>query len=48
MANALTVLVPLPLILMGYRYGYLSFELSFMLAGLFLAAVITIALSDRQ
>jgi hypothetical protein len=48
MANALTVLVPLSLILMGYRYGYLGFEFSFMLAGLFLAAVIAIALSYRQ
>lgn len=48
MANALTILVPLPLILMGYRCGYLGFELSFMLAGLFLAGVIAIALSDRQ
>jgi hypothetical protein len=46
--NALTVLVPLSLILMGYRYGYLSFELSFILAGLFLAAVIALAVNDRQ
>jgi hypothetical protein len=33
---------------MGYRYGYLSFELSFILAGFFLAAVIALALNDRQ
>ena len=45
MGNALTVLVPLSLILMGYRYGYLSVELCFMLAGLF---VVAIALTDRQ
>jgi hypothetical protein len=38
MANALTVLVPISLILMGYRGGYLGFELSFILAGLLLAA----------
>ena len=48
MGNALTVVVPLSLILMGYRYGYLSVELCFMLAGLFLAAVVAIGLSDRQ
>jgi hypothetical protein len=40
MANGLTVLVPLSLILMGYRYGYLSFELSVILAGLLLAAAL--------
>jgi hypothetical protein len=47
MANALTVLVPLWLILMGYQYGYLSFELSFILGGLLLAAVLAIALNYR-
>lgn len=47
MANTLTVLVPLSLILMGCRYGYLSFELSFILAGLLLAAVLAIALNYR-
>jgi len=40
MANSLTVLVPISLILFGYRYGYLSFELSFILAGLLLAAAL--------
>jgi hypothetical protein len=47
MANTLTVLVPLLLILMGYRYGHLSFELSFILTGLLLAAVLAIALNYR-
>jgi hypothetical protein len=47
MAKALSVLVPLSLILMGYRYGYLSFELSFILTGFLLAAVLAIALNYR-
>jgi hypothetical protein len=47
MANVLTVLVPLSLIFMGYRYGHLSFELSFILMGLLLAAVLAIALNSR-
>lgn len=47
MTNALTVLMPLALILMGYRFGHLGFELAFILAGLFLAAVIAVALNYR-
>ena len=46
MTNALTVVMPLSVTLMGYRYGHLSFELTFILAGLFLAAVTAIALND--
>jgi hypothetical protein len=46
MTNALTVVVPLALILTGYGYGHLSFELTFILVGLFLAAVIAVALND--
>ncbi len=48
MANALTVLVPLWLILMGYQHGYLSFELAFILAGLLLAAALAIASNYRE
>lgn len=46
MTNVLVVVVTLSLIWMGYRYHQLGFELALILAGLFLAAVITLALSD--
>jgi hypothetical protein len=36
-------MMPLSLILMGYRCGYLGFELAFILAGLLLAAALASA-----
>jgi hypothetical protein len=41
-ANALSILVPLVLISLGYRYGYVSYECSMVLAAVTFASIIAI------